>query len=108
MEDLDRDGRPASELGFQCIFVKIEVFVTLVPADVSGTPPIDCKVFVGVFGMYSELIGAPVTPPAAENQKIYDNFSRGTSHSMYASAWPLLRQRKVKTQKSSFGAFGRG
>ena len=52
--------------------------------------------------------GAPVTPPAAENQKIYDNFSRGTSHSMYASAWPLLRQRKVKTQKSSFGAFGRG
>ncbi len=50
-EDLDKDGRLAPELGFQCIFVKIEVFVTLVPADVSGTPPIDCKVFVGVFGM---------------------------------------------------------
>ena len=48
LEDLDRDGRLAPELGFQCIFVKIEVFVTLVPADVSGTPPIDCKVFVGV------------------------------------------------------------
>ena len=92
LEDLDRDGRLAPELGFQCIFVKIGVFVTLVPADVSGTPPIDCKVFVGVFGMYSELIGAPVTPPAAENQKIYDNFSRGTSHSTYASALPLLRQ----------------
>ena len=76
--------------------------MTLVPADASGTPPIDCKEFVGVFGMHSELIGAPVTPPAAENQKIYDNFSRGTSHSMYASAWPLLRQRKVKTQKFSF------
>ena len=71
LEDFDRDGRLnlAPELGFQCIFVKIEVFVTLVPADASGTPPIDCKVFVGVFGMYSELIGAPVTPPAAENQK---------------------------------------
>ena len=108
LEDLDRGGRLAPELGFQCIFVKIEVFVTLVPADVSGTPPIDCKVFVGVFGMYSELIGAPVTPPAAENQKIYDNSSRGTSHSMYASDWPLPRQRKVKTQKSSFGDFGRG
>ncbi len=80
----------------------------LVPADVSGTPPIDCNVFVGVFDMYSELIGAPVTPPAAENQKIYNNFTRGTSHSMFASAWPLLRQRKVKTLKSSFGAFGRG
>ena len=83
-------------------------FVTSVRAGVSGTPPIDSEVFVGVFGMHSELIGAPVTPPAAENQKIYDNFSRGTSHSTYASARPLLRQRKVKTQKSSFGAFGRG
>ena len=105
MGDFDTDGRLAPELGFQCIFVKIEV---LVPADASGTPPIDCEVFVGVFGMHSELIGAPVTPPAAENQKIYDNFSRGTGHSMYASAWPLLRQRTVKTPKSSFGAFGRG
>ena len=44
-------------------------FATLVATDVSGTPPIDSEVFVGVFGMYWEFIGAPVIPPAAKKQK---------------------------------------
>ena len=41
-----------------------------VAVDTTGTPPIDSEVFVGVFGMYWECIGAPATAPAAENKKI--------------------------------------
>ena len=63
-------------------------FETLVAPNASGASPIDSYVLAGVFAMCLGLIYAPAARPTAENQKIYENFSCGTPHSMYVSAWP--------------------
>ena len=66
---MGRDLHGSLRTRISVYFLDIFDFATLVAADVSGTPPTDSKVFVGVFGMFSGLIGAPVAPPATENPK---------------------------------------
>ena len=77
-------------------------FGTLVAADVSGAPPIDSNGFVGVFGVYSELFGAPVAHPAAETPQNMRKSSDGTRCALCVSTLTPLRPKKAKTQKSRF------
>ena len=48
-------------------FLKFLVFGILVTVNALKAPPTDSNVFVGVFGVHSELVGAPHGHSTADN-----------------------------------------